>query len=396
MILLGVLLTPVAVVTGWATWTLTDTDRFVATYGPLAGNPEVKAYVEDQTMDAIEQRVDFDTVAKDLVDGLVKLGTGPRATNALRMLQGSIAEGLRSQVRDGVTRLVDSDQFDTLWRESLRVSHTQLTATLSNDPTAVAKVDADGSLGIPLAPIIAQVKQQLVQRGVGIAQRIPEINRTIVLLQSDHLVQAQLAYGITIAVGTWLPWLAIALLIGGVAVANRRHRALVWAGIGFALAMAALAIAIAAGRVALVAVVPASVLPGSVATVFYDAVTSSMRSTARAAVVLGVAVAIVGWFAGPFRTPTRLRGLYGDGVATLRSAAEQRGVTTGRAGTWIHRRRSLLLALIAFLAGVVLAANLPVSVALVGWTAFWSVLAVVVVTLIERPATELAESKAAG
>ena len=36
LIVLGVMLAPVAVVTGWAKWTLTDTDRFVATYAPLA------------------------------------------------------------------------------------------------------------------------------------------------------------------------------------------------------------------------------------------------------------------------------------------------------------------------------------------------------------------------
>ena len=66
-------------------------------------------------------------------------------------------------------------------------------------------------------------------------------------------------------------------------------------------------------------------------------------------------------------------------------------MTTGRTGSWVHRRRSLLLALIAVVAGVVLAANLPVSVSLVGWTAFWSVLAVVIVTLIERPTSELPE-----
>lgn len=393
MILLGVLLSPVAVVTGWAKWTLTDTERFVNTYAPLAHDPAVKAYVVDQTMNAIESQVDFDAVAQELIDGLISLGTRPRTTSALRTLQGSVAEGLRSQIRDGVTRLVDSDQFDVLWRQTLQVGHTQLIATLRNDPAAIARINADGVLGIPLEPIIAQVKAQLVQRGVSIAQRIPTIDRTIVLLHSDDLPTVQLAYGATIAVGAWLPWVVIALLTGGVVVANRRHRTLVWTGISFTLVMVVLAIAFTAGRIAVVAVVPASVLPGTVSTLFYDAVTSSMQSTAIAAAVLGVAVAVVGWTAGPFRTPTRLRGLYGDGVTALRGAAERRGVTTGRVGSWVHRRRSLLLAAIALVAGVVLAVNLPVSVSLVGWTVFWSVLAVVIVTVIERPIPDPSEAE---
>jgi hypothetical protein len=195
----------------------------------------------------------------------------------------------------------------------------------------------------------------------------------------------QLAYGVTVGVGTWLPWVVLVLLGAGVAVANRRHRALLWAAGGFALVMATLALAFAAGRLALVAAVPATVLPGPVSTLFYDAVTSSMRATAVAAMVLGIAVSLVAWLAGPFRAPSRLRGLYRDGIGQLRQAAEGRGVSTGRFGGWVHQYRSLLLALIAVLAGVVIISNMPVTISLIGWTAFWSVLAVVLVTLIERP-----------
>ncbi|HEU5486600.1 MAG TPA: hypothetical protein VFU98_16935 [Microlunatus sp.] len=385
MIVLGVLLAPVAVVTGWAQWTLTDTDRFVATYAPLADDPAVQDYVVDQTMTLIDQKVDFDRLTADLVDGLVSLGTGPRATSALRTLQGSVADGLRSQVRDGVTAFVSSEKFATAWSDALRVGHQQFAATMQNDPSALATISADGSLGIPLDPIVERIKDDLVARGVTLAERIPSVNRSIVLVQSDVLPQVQIAYAATVALGTWLPWIVLALLIGGVAVANRRHRALLAAAAGFAGTMLVLALAIAAGRVAVVAAVPANVLPGSVSTLFYDAVTASMQSTAVAAAVLGVAVAVVGWLAGPFRAPTRLRGLYLDGVQQLRATAEQRGVTTGRFGDWVHRRRTLLLALIAVVAGVVLVAGMPVSVSLVGWTALWSTLAVVVLTVVERP-----------
>lgn len=385
MIVLGVLLAPVAVVTGWAQWTLTDTDRFVATYAPLADDPAVQDYVVDQTMTLIDQKVDFDRLTADLVDGLVSLGTGPRATSALRTLQGSVADGLRSQVRDGVTAFVSSEKFATAWSDALRVGHQQFAATMQNDPSALATISADGSLGIPLDPIVERIKDDLVARGVTLAERIPSVNRSIVLVQSDVLPQVQIAYAATVALGTWLPWIVLALLVGGVAVANRRHRALLAAAAGFAGTMLVLALAIAAGRVAVVAAVPANVLPGSVSTLFYDAVTASMQSTAVAAAVLGVAVAVVGWLAGPFRVPTRLRGLYLDGVQRLRETAEQRGVTSGRFGDWVHRRRTLLLALIAVVAGVVLVAGMPVSVSLVGWTALWSTLAVVVLTVVERP-----------
>ena len=40
LIVLGCLMAPLAVVSSWAKATLTDTDAFVATYAPLAHNPE--------------------------------------------------------------------------------------------------------------------------------------------------------------------------------------------------------------------------------------------------------------------------------------------------------------------------------------------------------------------
>ena len=123
--------------------------------------------------------VDFDQVAQDLTDGLISLGTRPRATAALRTLQGSIAEGLRSQVRDGVIRLVDSDQFNVLWREALRVAHTQLIATLRNDPAAIARINAE------VRRVLAQadVRERLEREGAELIPGEPE--RLGALIASD-------------------------------------------------------------------------------------------------------------------------------------------------------------------------------------------------------------------
>ena len=390
LILLGVLLAPVAVVTGWASWTLTDTDRIVATYAPLSDSPEVQAYVVDQAMAAVDTQVDLDDLTQQLVDGLIALGTGPRATAALQTLQSTAVNGLRSLIRDGVTEFVASERFDTAWAEALRIGHTQLVGTLSNDPAAVATISEDGSLGIPLGPIVEQVKAGLVERGISVAARIPPVDRNIVLVQSDQLPMVQVAYGITLAVGTWLPWVVLALLVGGVLVANRRPRALLWAAGGFAFAMALVAISFAVGRIALLAAVPASVLPGSVSGLFYDTATEGMRATAVAAAVLGLAVVVVGWLAGPYRTPTRLREVYATGVGRLRAAADERGLSTGPVGAWVHRHRSLVFGVIAVVAAVVVLLTEPLTVPAVAWTAFWAAVAVVVVTLVERPAVAAA------
>lgn len=394
LVTLGVLLAPVGVATGWAAWTLTDTDRFVATYAPLSRSPDVRAYVVEQVMAAVDDRADLEGLTRQLLDGLVALGTGPRTTEALRDLQGTVAIGLRSVLREGTIDFVDSDQFDAAWAETLRQGHGQLIATLRNDPAALVSLSEDGSVGLPLAPIVERIKTSLVDRGVTVADRIPTVDRTIVLVRSDQLPAVQRAYALTVAVGTWLPWAVLLLLVGGVAAAHRRHRALLWAAGGVTVVMAVLATGFGVGRLALLAAVPTDVLPSSVAVLFYDTATRPMSSTAVAAAVLGAAVVLVGWLSGPFRTPKRLRAAYAVAIDRARGAAEERGLSTGRIGILVHRGRRVLLGATAVLAGLSVVTRSPLSVAQVGWSAFWATVAVVVVTLVERPGTPAATAAA--
>jgi hypothetical protein len=74
-IVLGCLLAPLAVVSGWAKSTLTDTDTLVATYAPLVRNPEVQSFVVDQAAAAINQNVNIEQYISDVIDGIKELGT---------------------------------------------------------------------------------------------------------------------------------------------------------------------------------------------------------------------------------------------------------------------------------------------------------------------------------
>ncbi|ACQ78940.1 hypothetical protein Bcav_0679 [Beutenbergia cavernae DSM 12333] len=385
LIVLGCLLAPLAVVTGWAKATLTDTDAFVATYAPLAEDPEVQAFVTDQVMDAITSQVDVEQITSDAIDAVIDLGTGPRATTALEALKGPAASGLTGLIENGVSRFVTSDAFATAWTEALRISHTQATGTLQNDPDAALVITDEGTLGIQLGPIVERVKTALVDRGITFAANIPEVNRTIVVAESDALPTAQLAYSTVVTVGTWLPWVALALLAGGVLVARRKSTALVRAAIGLALAAGVLALAFAVGRTAVVAALPASTVPGDVARLLYDTAVDRMRATTTALLVLAVVVAVVAWLAGPFGVPTRLRDAYSGAVAGLRSSAEERGVTTGSVGEWVFRHRTLLFAAIAVIPAAVLLLSRPLtSGTILGWLVA-AVVAVIVVTFVERP-----------
>ena len=191
LIVLGCLMAPMAVVSGWAKTTLTDTDTFVATYAPLARDPEVQNFVIDQAAAAINQNINIEQLTSDVLDGIKALGTRPAASAALDALKGPATQGVQTVIRNGITEFVTSDAFAQTWERALRLSHTQLLATMRNDPQALIVAQSDGTIGIQLGPIVEDVKAALLARGLSIASRIPPVDRTIPIAQSDQIPTVQ-------------------------------------------------------------------------------------------------------------------------------------------------------------------------------------------------------------
>ena len=385
LIVVGALIAPVAVVASWAKAQLTDTDQFVAAYAPLANDPEVQQYITDQTVAVINERVDLPELTSDVIDGVISLGTGPAATRALELLKGPAASGIQSLVENSVSRFVASDAFANVWAAALRVSHSQLIATMQNDPNAAVTVGGDGSIGIQLGPIIEAVKAALLERGIDIAGQIPAVDRTIVLAQAETLPSVQLAYGLAVSLGAWLPWIAILLLAAGVLVARRRSVALIWAAVALALSMAVTATMLGVGSFVFTAAVSPTLLPSDVARLLYDTVVDNMQATAVAVLVLAVVVAVVAWLAGPFEVPRRLRRLASEGANRIRGSAERRGITTGRVGEWVYSQRVLLRAGVAVVAAAVVLFVRPLTAELTIWTLVLAVIVLAIIELVQRP-----------
>ncbi|HYI33256.1 MAG TPA: hypothetical protein VEX88_07320 [Glaciibacter sp.] len=385
LIVIGSVLAPVAVVASWAKVALTDTDQFVATYAPLADDPEIQAYVTDQTLNVITERIDIPQITSDVIDGITELGTGPAATQALELLKGPASDGIERLIETGVSNFVASDAFSNVWASALRVSHTQFIAVMQNDDGGAVTVSGEGAIGIELGPIVVAVKEALLDRGIDLANQIPAVDRTIVVAQSDALPSVQLAYGLAVSAGAWLPWVAILFLAAGVLVARHRSVALIWAAVALALSMAVTALMLAIGDLVFTASVSPALLPSTVAGLLYETVASDMRATTVAVLVLAVVVAFVGWLAGPFDVPRRLRGMASDGAARIRSEAERRGVTTGRVGTWIYTQRALLRAAVAVIAAAVVLFVRPITPGLVLWTLVLALLTVAILEVVQRP-----------
>ena len=389
LVVVGLLLAPVAVISAWARLELVDTDRFVATFAPLAEEPAVQAYIGNEVTAAIEAQVDIPGLTKDVFDGIKSLGLPPRAEDALGLLEAPAAQGLQSLVSGVVDRVVESDAFEDIWAAALRATHTQLIAAIQGDPDAALAIGGDGTISVQLGPIIANVKQRLIDQGVGFASAIPEVDRSIVIAQNDSFVLVRTIYTLAVAVGTWLPWIVLLLLFAGVLVAKRRSNALVWTAGGFALSMVILASGIGIGRAFFIGTVSPSIMPADTAEVVYDGLLEFMLATIVALLVLAVFIALIAWFSGPSRPARAVRGFATTGLSSVRRSAASHGVTTGAFGIWLDRWRGLVYGAIAVVASVVVLLSRPVTTGMVVTTVLLALLAVLVVELLRRPAAEV-------
>ncbi|PPL19107.1 hypothetical protein [Microterricola pindariensis] len=396
LIVIGLLLAPIAVVSSWAKVQLSSADQFVATFAPLAKDPAVQDYISAQLVTAIEANVDIAGITSDLFDGLKQLGLPPRASEALGLLEAPAVAGVKNLVSTAVDRLVASDTFAELWAGALRVSHNQLTATLEGDPNAAVTVNGKNELGIQIGPLVEEVKKRLVAQGFGFAANIPAVQLTVVVATADAFTTVRLVYNLAIAVGSWLPVVALVLLAAGILLARRRVGALVATSIALGVVMLVLAAGFGIGRIFFASAVASSGLPSAAADAIYDQVVQLMQSTTTALIVLAFTIALIAWFSGPYSLAAKLRGFIGSGISSVRRAAEHRGITTGRFGLWMYRQRVLVRVLIAVVASAVLLLSRPLHGSTIVWTAVLALLAVLVAELLQRTGEELGTEGDAG
>ncbi|WP_394552903.1 hypothetical protein ACDF64_00860 [Agromyces sp. MMS24-JH15] len=384
LVVLGVLLAPVAVIASWARAELVDTERFVATFAPLVEDPAVQQVIVDEVSTAIEGRVDIDALTADLVDGIQSLDIPDAAKSALGLLEKPAAEGLKNLLHTSIERIVESPAFADVWANALRVTHTQFVAAMEGDPDAALAISDSGQLSIQLAPVIESVKERLLEQGIGFAASIPTISGSIVIAESDALAVVQTVYALAVGVGTWLPFVVLALLVGGVLVAPRRNRALLWTSGALLFVMLLTLAGFGIGRwYFLTATKP--YIASDAAGVIYDQLLELMNSVAVAVAVLAALTLVIAWFAGPSRAAVRTRAFAEGGFARTRAAAARAGIGTGAFGAWLDRAIGFAYGAIAVVAAFVIVVFRPISVALVLWTVVIALLVVLLLQFLRRP-----------
>ena len=360
-IVVAAILVPVSIVGAWARVQLVEEEAFVATLAPLVDDPAVQAMIIDESMEAITAQVDFEEVTANVFDGIADLGLPPRAADALQLLQAPAANGLESLVTTTVTRVVESDAFADVWGTATRAAHRALTLAATSDGGGLV-VRTDDGVGIQLGAIVERVQQNLLDRGVGVAQLIPEIDRVVIIGEGDNLAMIRTGYALAATLGWWLPFLTLGLFGLGILVARRRSTAVLGTGLGLAIGGGTLAASLAIGSTAIGIAAGDLGLSPSALDVIYGRLVDGMTHTALVLAVLGVFVAVLGWTMGGWGPARGLRRAVSGLNSSARRRLGARGLDTGGFGGWMARQRILVRTVLAVLAVVWLFALRPLSV----------------------------------
>ncbi|NKY01581.1 hypothetical protein HGA05_08360 [Gordonia polyisoprenivorans] len=282
----SVVLVVLTLLAGYLRSDLLDTDGYVAMVAPLASDPAIRAEVTDALVTVIDDHVDIAALSAEAFSALTP-GTGTRAAQVLSPL---IAAQLQSYLHDTVERFVSSSAFATAWTTANRAAHATLDRLLAGDTGIVA---------IDLAPMVARIRQRLIDDGFTAAEQIPAIHHQVVLWQSDALRRAQRAVSALNTAALVLPWMTALAIIAtiGVAAPTRRWRAVMGLGLGITTVMLLLAVASVVARGRYLDAVPADVITPDAARAVFDTVVAPLRTRIWVVAVVGAVPAVLAFVA---------------------------------------------------------------------------------------------------
>lgn len=329
-----------------------DTDTYVQTVAPLAENPAVREAVANRLTDEIVTRTDVAGLATQLAEKLVADGAPAR----LGDLVGPAVNGLRSFLYNEVHKLLGTAQFQQIWEQVNRLAHTGVVTVLTGGQGQLL-TSSGNTVTIDLGALLSAAKQRLVAQGMAFVSRVPDVSIQYQLVDSDKLPTLRTYTRILNTVGTWLPFVALAVLLAGVLVAPNRRRGLLTGVVMLGVAAALLLGALAVARTYYLDHLPSSVRSPDAAAAVIDAVLRYLIAALQTLLVAAAVVIVGALLAGPSRPATAVRRLANRGLD-----AAGRGLA--RAGSWVAAvGRALAGARPAIQIGLALAAVVGLIVA---------------------------------
>ena len=311
LLLVAALLAPLSALATFTRATVLDTDKYLAMVAPLAKDPAVQEEISRRITDAVFEQLRVKELTTQTLDAIAARPRVEGVTENLPVQLSTFAEPISNAIhgftQEQVSRLVASSTFQDAWVAANREAHAGLVAALTGENTNAGVTVSQGQVSVNLAAFITAIKPVLVERGVPFADRIPVVNAQFVVLNSADLGTAQTAVRLLDLGRYVLPVLAILALVGGIALAPARRRALVIGASMVVGSLVLLLLGIQLLRALYLDDLEQALLVPQVATVLFDTVTTPLRLAVRSTAMLFLVIALGAWLAGPSNAAVALR-----------------------------------------------------------------------------------------
>ncbi|MGG7575647.1 hypothetical protein [Streptomyces sirii] len=338
LLALSFILAPLGVIAAWVDSQMSDTARYVQTVAPLAKDPAVQSAVTNRVTNKIVSYINTEEVTAALTRALQKTGAPPIVVDKADVLAGALKSGATSAVRAVVNKVVTSDQFADVWDAANRRAHMAMVNVLTGEGGSAVEAKGD-TISLDIGTVISQVQKKLVDEGFKNADKIPDIDKSIVLVKTDQLSKAQNAMRLLNIVGVWLPVLVIVLAALAVWSGPSHRVAMMSASVGIGVMMVVLLIALSFARGKYLDSVQPKVQSPQAAAAVYDELVRFLQQSTRTVLVIAVIVLIAGYLYGPGRGARWIRSAAERGTESAGRGLARAGLRTGGAGRWLDGHR---------------------------------------------------------
>jgi len=291
LVVLGTLVTFVAIFSIWINRQALNTDNWVQTSNQVLQNKQVDERLAAYISNELFANVNVEAELQEVLPPELQRLAGP-ASAGLRQLAPQIAE-----------RVIESPRFQDLWDTANRAAHESLLKILDGGGAAVST--SGGNVTLKLGSVLEQIGGQL---GVGgVASKLPAGAGELTILESEQLSAAQEIAKLVRKLPIVLTLVAILLFAGAIYLGADRRRTLRTVGWGFVFAgvLALLVRGIAGGYVVDALSASASVRPAAEAV--WSIGTSLLVTVAVSTISFGVLLVVGAWLAGSTGPATALR-----------------------------------------------------------------------------------------
>ncbi|MEW6554097.1 MAG: hypothetical protein AB1384_07410 [Actinomycetota bacterium] len=289
------ILSPIAV---WARANFLDTEQFVETVGPLAGDETVAKALSDEISARLFTALEIQERIRDALNEFLP--------EQLDFIAGPIASGLQSLTNKITYEVLTSSQFEAVWYKILEVTHSTAVGIIRGDKAIT--LESNGEVVLDVGELVANVKDRLVEAGLTFLERvpIPQFSKEIVLFESDQLGMAKTGVEILDTLNWFLPLIALVLFAAAVLVSEDRRRFLMISSAALAVAMALSLMVLNLAKGELLGQVrnPANL---DAATVIWNQLTTGLIKANTGLLVLGIVGAVGFAIAGPYAWALWLR-----------------------------------------------------------------------------------------